>query len=486
MSRRPTLFDMSADGKRCVRFPESDVPHIGADEALGADQVRQTSPALPQVSEAEIARHYAALARMNYDLDFGFYPLGSCTMKYNPKAIQQAAALPGWTGLHPATPASCAQGALQIMWLLEQMLAQIAGLPAVSLQPPAGAAGEFTCLRVFRAYHDSRGDHARTAVIVPDTAHGTNPASVARCGYSSRPLQSGPDGRINLEALQDALDDGTAAVMLTNPNTLGLFETDIVAIAEAVHDAGALLYCDGANMNAMLGYGRPGDMGFDAMHYNLHKTFGTPHGGGGPGSGPIAVTAALEPFLPVPRISREGNRFEWDWDRPQSIGLVHGFYGNFLVVIQAYAYILSLGAEGLREASRTAVLNANYLLQGLADAYELAYPGPCMHECVFSAQELQRETGVRAADLAKRLLDYDIHPPTMYFPLVVKEALMIEPTETESRATLDRFIEVMLTLHEEAHTDPQGLQSAPHKTPVGRLDELQAARKPVLRWQPEQ
>ncbi len=480
-----TLFDMSDRGKRCTRFPESDVPVSEPSDLLPANQLRDKPPLLPRVSEPEIARHFARLAQDNYNVDAGFYPLGSCTMKYNPKVQELVAAMPGWALLHPDTPSECVQGALRVMWELEQWLAEIGGMDVASLQPPAGASGEFTCLRMFKAYHDSRGETHRNRILVPDTAHGTNPASATRCGYQATALKSADDGRIDLGELESALSENVAAVMLTNPNTLGLFETDILQVADLVHSVGGLLYCDGANMNAIMGYARPGDMGFDAMHFNLHKTFATPHGGGGPGAGPVAVKTHLASFLPVPRVVEQGDKFDWDWKQPQSIGKVHGYYGNFLIAVRAYAYILSLGSDGLRRASEAAVLNANYVMEALAEAYDLPYPGPCMHECVLSAQTIAKETGVRAVDIAKRLIDYGLHPPTMYFPLTVKEALMIEPTETESKATLDCFIEAMTQIASEAHINPDLLHSAPHSTRIGRLDEVKAARELVLRWQKE-
>jgi glycine dehydrogenase subunit 2 len=476
----PTLFDLSQPGKRCITMPQ---PSRAPEQYLPEGQLRAEPPALPEVSEPEIARHYARLAAWNFNVDRNFYPLGSCTMKYNPRANEAIAAEPGWARLHPAAPEECAQGALRLMRDLEAWLAAILGMDAVSLQPPAGAAGEFTSLRVFRAWHDSRGDYARKRVIVPDTAHGTNPASVARCGWDVTVLTSDEDGRVSPDALRDVLGDDVAAIMLTNPNTLGLFETHVLEIAEMAHEAGALMYCDGANLNALLGHARPGDMGFDAVHVNLHKTFSTPHGGGGPGSGPIAVVAKLEPFLPVPRLRRAGEgALEWDWDRPQSIGKVQAWFGNFLVAVRAWAYIRSMGAEGLRQATEDAVLAANYIRRALEGEVDLPYPATCMHECVFSAKTLADERGVHAADIAKRLLDYGIHPPTMYFPLIVEEALMIEPTETESKATLDRFIEVMREILRAAAEQPDLLHEAPHTTPVRRVDEVNAARKPVLRW----
>ena len=475
----PTLFDISQPGKRCTTMPR---PTRGAQEFVPRRHLRAAPPGLPEVSEPEIARHFAALAAQNLNVDRHFYPLGSCTMKYNPKATEAVAAAPGWTRLHPATPEGHVQGALRLMRDLEGWLGEILGMDAVSLQPPAGAAGEFTSLRVFRAWHDSRGDTQRTRVIVPDTAHGTNPASVARCGWTITVLESGDDGRVSPDALAEALDDDVAALMLTNPNTLGLFETQVLEITRMVHEAGALVYCDGANMNALLGHARPGDMGFDAVQVNLHKTFSTPHGGGGPGCGPVGVVARLEPFLPVPRIVEQDAGLAWDWDRPQSIGKVQGWFGNFLVAVRAWAYIRASGAEALAEVARDAVLAANYVRAALQDTYDLPYPGVCMHECVLSAKTIAEETGVHAGDIAKRLLDYGIHPPTMYFPLIVDEALMIEPTETESLATISRFVEVMQEIARDASDRPEVLHEAPETTPVRRVNEVTAARSPVLRW----
>ncbi|MFW5866467.1 MAG: aminomethyl-transferring glycine dehydrogenase subunit GcvPB [Armatimonadota bacterium] len=475
----PTLYDISQPDTRCTRFPQ---PTITAGDIVPAEHLRETPPKLPELSEPQIARQYARLAGRNFNVDAHFYPLGSCTMKYNPKVHEEIAAAPGWARLHPATPDAHVQGALRLMQELEAWLASILGMDAVSLEPPAGAAGEFTSLRVFRAWHDSRGDTKRTRVIVPDTAHGTNPASVARCGWTVTVLESGEDGRVAPEALADALGDDVAALMLTNPNTLGLFETQVLRVNEMVHEAGGLVYCDGANMNALLGHARPGDMGFDAVQVNLHKTFSTPHGGGGPGSGPIGVVAKLEPFLPTPRLVERGGALTLDWDRPESIGKVQAWFGNFLVAVRAWAYIRAAGADGLTEVARDAVLAANYVRASLEDAWDLPYPGVCMHECVLSAKSLSEATGVHAADVAKRLLDFDFHPPTMYFPLIVAEALMIEPTETEPKAVLDRFIEVMREIAREAVECPDALHEAPHSTPVRRVDEVTAARKPVLRW----
>ncbi len=478
----PTLFDISQQGKRCTEMPQ---PRVEAADLRPAEHLRSQPPGLPQVSEREIARHYARLAKQNFNVDAHFYPLGSCTMKYNPKVNETIAGDAAWARLHPAAPEEHVQGALRLMRDLEEWLGEILGMDAVCLQPPAGAAGEFTSLRVFRAWHDSRGDTERTRVIVPDTAHGTNPASVARCGWTVTVLESGDDGRVEPEALDEALGDDVAALMLTNPNTLGLFETRVLEVTRMVHDAGALVYCDGANMNALLGHARPGDMGFDAVQVNLHKTFSTPHGGGGPGSGPIGVVERLAPFLPAPRLVERDGELAWDYDRPESIGRVHGWFGNFLVAVRAWAYIRGMGAEGLGEVARDAVLAANYIRASLQGDYDLPYPDLCMHECVFSAKTMVEETGVHAADVAKRLLDYDLHPPTMYFPLIVDEALMIEPSETEPLATLDRFVEVMREIADDARERPDLLHDAPHTTPVRRVDEVAAARKPILRWQGE-
>ncbi len=481
----PTLFDISQPGKRCTRMPAADVPAPALVDVVPAEHLRAEPPALPEVTEPEIARHYARLAAQNFDVDRHFYPLGSCTMKYNPKVHEAIAAAAGWARLHPATPAEHVQGALRLIRDLEGWLAEILGMAAVSLQPPAGAAGEFTCLRIFRAWHDARGDTGRTRVIVPDTAHGTNPASVARCGWTVTVLESGPDGRVSTGTLAEALGDDVAAMMLTNPNTLGLFETNVLEIAAMVHDAGALMYCDGANLNALLGRARPGDMGFDAVQVNLHKTFATPHGGGGPGAGPVGVTAALEPFLPIPRVVERDGALAWDHDRPASIGKVQAWFGNFLVAVRAWAYIRANGADGLRRVTEDAVLAANYVRAALEGAFDLPYDGACMHECVLSAKTPTQETGVRAAEIAKALLDHDIHPPTMYFPLIVDEALMIEPTETESKRALDRFIAVMLEIARAAREQPEALHDAPTRTPVRRVDEVTAARQPILRWRPE-
>jgi len=452
-----------------------------AAEYLPPALLREELP-LPSLSEPTFARHYTALSKRNFGVDTGFYPLGSCTMKYNPKLPERVSGLEGFAGLHPLSNLRGAQGALRLMWELERDLAEITGLPAFSLQPCAGAHGEATGLWIIRAYHQLRGELERTEILVPDTAHGTNPASTTRAGFTSKPLRSGLDGRIDLAELKQALGPKTAALMLTNPNTLGLFETEIVEICRLVHSAGGLAYYDGANLNAILGYTRPGDMGFDLCHLNLHKTFGTPHGGGGPGSGPVGVTKELERFLPVPRIRKEGERFDLDWEAPDSVGKVQAFFGNFLVLVKAYVYLRLLGAEGLQRVSEQAVLNANYLLQAVEKLLPVPYGKRCMHEFVASAKSLKEETGCGAREIGKRLLDFGFHSPTIYFPHLVHEALMFEPTETERVETLDAFVEALAQILEEARTNPEFVKTAPHNTPVKRVNEVQAARQPRLTW----
>ncbi len=481
----PTIFEMSVPGRRGYRLPALDVPGIDPVEAFGEDAVREEPPDLPELSEPEVVRHFTRLAEMNYHVDRSIYPLGSCTMKYNPKLNEELAALGGFTRLHPETDAADCQGAIAIMYHLASHLAEISGMDAVSLEPPAGASGELAGMLIARAYHRDRGTRRRT-VVVPDSAHGTNPASLTRAGFEALEIPSGPDGRIDVGALRQAVDESTAAVMVTNPNTLGVFETRIREIIEIAHDAGALVYLDGANLNASLGLVRPGDAGFDLMHFNLHKTFSTPHGGGGPGSGPIGVKAFLADYLPRPVPARSetesGVEYFFDYERPKSIGKVASHFGNFLVMVKAYAYILTLGPDGLRRVAENAVLNANYLQSRLADAYDLPYKGHCQHEFVLSATR-QRDVGVRALDIAKRLLDKGLYAPTVYFPLIVKEALMIEPTETESKTSLDRFADAMLEIAREAESDPDAFGAAPTATPVGRLDEARAARELDVVWE---
>ncbi len=457
------------------------MPRIDPAAEWGADQLRAEPPALPELTEPEVVRHFARLAERNHHIDRAIYPLGSCTMKYNPRVNEDVATLEGLAGVHPEVEGEYAQGAIAMMYHLGRFLAEISGMDAVSLQPPAGASGELTGMLMTRAYHADRGDQ-RKIVIVPDSAHGTNPASVALAGYRTMEVASGPDGRIDVDELRRGVDGDTAAVMITNPNTLGVFETRIREILDVVHDAGALAYLDGANLNASLGIVRPGDAGFDIMHFNLHKTFAAPHGGGGPGSGPVGVKAHLTKYLPYPLASRDeskaqGYEYSMDYDRPKSIGKVHAVYGNFLVMVKAYAYILTLGPEGLRRVAENAVLNANYLQALLEPYYDLPYKGYCQHEFVLSATRQKEEHGVRALDVAKRLLDYGLHAPTVYFPLIVKEALMIEPTETESRESLDRFAEAMIAIARESENTPALVTGAPTSTPVGRMDEACAARE---------
>jgi glycine dehydrogenase subunit 2 len=431
-----------------------------------------------------VIRHFTRLSQRNYSIDAGFYPLGSCTMKYNPRLHEDAARLSGFARLHPYTPASKAQGALQVIYEMQSILAQIAGMDACTLQPAAGAHGELLGLMLIKAWHQSRGkDALKTTILVPEAAHGTNPASAARCGYQTVSVKSDARGRVDIEHLRTLINDSVAGLMLTNPNTLGLFEYSIAEISELVHGVGGLMYCDGANMNALVGRSRPGDMGFDVMHFNLHKTFSSPHGGGGPGSGPVAVKKSLEPFLPVPMVTKDSSGvYAFDYDRPQSVGKIHSFYGSFMAYLRAYLFILYYGKEHLHEIAENAVLNANYIKASLQDYIDVAYDEICMHECVFSAKKQAKENGIRATDIAKRLMDYGYHPPTIYFPLIAPEALMIEPTETENKETLDEFISAMRSIIVEAAEDPQLLKSAPTNTPVRRLDEATAARNPDLRW----
>jgi glycine dehydrogenase subunit 2 len=477
-----TIFERSVEGRRAFVAPELDVPRD--EDALPERFRRAEPPRLPEVSEPEIVRHYTMLSTKNFHVDRGFYPLGSCTMKHNPKLHERVAALPGHARLHPLQAPSRAQGALQLMWELQAALAEIAGLPHVSLQPSAGSQGELAGVLLTRAYHESRGEH-RTKVLTPDTAHGTNPATVTMAGYEVVKLGTAEDGGVDLDDLRANVDDETASLMLTNPNTLGVFDRNIEEIASIVHGVGATLYYDGANLNAVMGRARPGDMGFDIVHYNLHKTFTQPHGGGGPGAGPIAVSDRIEPFLPRPQVVRRDGAYDLDFDRPQSIGRLRGFQGNFGVFVRSYAYILSLGADGLAEASDVAVLNANYLMARLrklcGEHLPAAYDRTCMHEFVLTGGPMRKALGIRTLDLAKRLLDHDFHPPTVYFPLLVDEALLIEPTETETRETLDAFAEGVAAILKEAAEDPSIAQNAPYDTPVRRLDEAGAAKRPVIR-----
>lgn len=481
-TRIPLLLEQSTPGRTGYTFPELDVPEIDLAELIPVEYLRDNKPGLPELSELEVVRYFTKLSRRNYGVDVGFYPLGSCTMKYNPRVNEDIATLPGFSRIHPYQPEHTVQGSLQVIYELDQFLAEIAGLAKSSLQPAAGAQGEFAGLLIMKAFHEANGEgEQRREIIVPDSAHGTNPASAMMAGYTIKTVPSDSRGGVDVQALRAMVGPETAGLMLTNPNTLGLFDENIIEIADIVHNAGGLLYYDGANANAILGITRAGDMGFDIVHFNLHKTFSTPHGGGGPGSGPIVVSEELVKFLPGPVVEKDNNNDTYYLTNPESsIGRVQAYYGNFGVFIKAYAYILNLGADGLRRVSENAVLNANYLMHHLQTAYHLPFKRICMHEFVLSGV-WQKEYGVSTLDVAKRLLDYGIHAPTIYFPLNVEEAIMIEPTETESKATLDSFIQIMLSIAQEAKDDPDSLKTAPTLTPVGRLDETQAARKPVLR-----
>jgi len=479
MSREPLIFELSAATKKGFTFPKLDVPEKkGALEGL---PMRAGIPGFPQVSEIEVVRHFTRLSQANFCIDTSFYPLGSCTMKYNPKINEKVAALPDFLGSHPFAPQELVQGNLEVLKTLEDSLAEITGMDAVTLQPSAGAQGELVGMMLIRACLGDRGD-PRKVVLIPDSAHGTNPSSAHICGYSVQEVKSNEHGTIDLEALSRGMTGEVAALMVTNPNTLGVFEQDILKICEIVHSKGGLVYMDGANMNALVGKFRPGDMGVDVLHLNLHKTFATPHGGGGPGCGPVGVKKHLEPFLPVPTVDRGPAGYRLNFERPKTIGRVRSFYGNFLVTLKALAYIHSLGGAGLREVAEVAVLNSNYIRKSLEGVYHLKYASPTLHECVFS-DKLQKERGILNIDIAKRLIDYGLHPPTMSFPLIVPGALMIEPTETESRRDLDQFIEAMKAIAREAVEAPDVLKSAPHVSPVRRLDETAAARNPVLRWE---
>jgi glycine dehydrogenase subunit 2 len=480
MNYSKLIFELSAEGKRGYRLPPCETPD--AQDAIPDGLKRSDEPILPQVTEPEVVRHYTLLSQKNYGVDGGFYPLGSCTMKYNPKINEDVAEMTGFAQIHPYQLVSTVQGSLRLMYELDRMLSEITGMAKFSLQPAAGAHGELAGLMIFKAYHESRGDVKRKKIIVPDSSHGTNPASAAEVGFEIVQIASAPDGTVDLNVLAEALSDETAGLMLTNPNTLGLFERNIAKIAEMVHAAGGLLYYDGANMNAIMGITRPGDMGFDVVHVNTHKTFSTPHGGGGPGAGPIGVAERLVGYLPCPTVEKGETGYYLDFGAPCSIGKIRSFYGSFGVLVRAYCYIKTMGASGLQEASRMAVLNANYLKERLKGAYKLPYAGVCKHEFVLDGLRESAE-GVRTLDVAKRLIDLGYHPPTVYFPLIVENALMIEPTETESLETLDDFVQAMLRIAEEAVSDTDVLHEAPVNTPVRRVDELRAAKHPVLTWQ---
>ncbi|MGB3091635.1 MAG: aminomethyl-transferring glycine dehydrogenase subunit GcvPB [Candidatus Zixiibacteriota bacterium] len=479
------IFELSSPGRRWYSLPTSDVPERKTKDLISGDFLRGEAPALPEVSEVDVARHFIRLSIMNHHVDKGFYPLGSCTMKYNPKINETLSRLTGFANLHPHQPENTLQGALKLMFELGEYLEEIAGMDQITLQPAAGAHGELTGLLMINAYH-RKNNQQRSKIIIPDSSHGTNPASVITAGFSTLQVKSNPRGMVDLEELKKVMNEDVAALMLTNPNTLGLFESEILEISKVVHDAGALLYMDGANLNAMMGIAKPGEMGFDVVHFNLHKTFSTPHGGGGPGSGPVGVKANLAPFLPVPLVARRTNEqgepeYCFDYDRPRSIGRMHGFFGNFGVMVKAYVYIRQNGPEGLREVSEDAIINANYLKENLNQYYHLPYDGVCQHEFVLSGVK-QREKGVKTLDIAKRLLDFGMHAPTVYFPLIVQEALMIEPTETESKESLDEFIQAMIQIAREVDENPELVKSAPQNTPVTRLDEVRAARELDVRW----
>jgi glycine dehydrogenase subunit 2 len=476
------LFEQSSPGKNGYQLPELDVPAVDAAQALGSGRVRDEIAGFPEVSEVETMRHFSRLSTWNYGIDLGMFPLGSCTMKYNPRINEAVAKIDGLAWAHPYQPESLSQGAMEIIAALECSLAEIFGMDAVTLQPAAGAHGEFTGIMLVRSYLESLGN-ARKVVLVPDSAHGTNPATASMAGYQIRNIHSNDQGMVDVGALEALMDDSVAALMITNPNTVGVFEENIAKICDVMHSKGALVYMDGANMNALMGIARPGDFGVDVMHSNLHKTFSTPHGGGGPGAGAVAVRSHLEPFLPKPRVRKNAaGAWTWDYDRPQSIGHVKAFYGNFGVIVRALAYVLAHGGAGLKNATLDALLNANYIRKVLEPYYQIAYPAPSMHECVFSDSR-QAAKGVKTGDIAKRLIDYGFHPYTVSFPMIVHGALMIEPTETEPLQELDLFCDALISIAQEIDENPELVQKAPHLSRTPRVDEVQAARKPVVRWQ---
>ncbi|MGO4887127.1 aminomethyl-transferring glycine dehydrogenase subunit GcvPB [Anaerobacillus sp. MEB173] len=476
------IFELSKAGRTGYSLSELDVPEVAVEKVIPDMFIRTEDAELPEVSELQLMRHYTALSNRNHGVDSGFYPLGSCTMKYNPKINEDVARYTGFAHIHPYQAEETVQGALELMYNLQTSLAEITGMDEVTLQPAAGAHGEWTGLMMIRAYHEANGDFNRTKVIVPDSAHGTNPASATVAGFESITVRSNERGLVDLEHLREVVGEDTAALMLTNPNTLGLFEENIAEMAEIIHEAGGKLYYDGANSNAILGIARPGDMGFDVVHLNLHKTFTGPHGGGGPGSGPVGVKKDLIPFLPKPVVVKNGDAYGFDYNRPQSIGRVKPFYGNFGINVRAYTYIRTMGPVGLRKVSEYAVLNANYMMRRLEPYFDLPFNQHCKHEFVLSGRR-QKKLGVRTLDMAKRLLDFGYHPPTIYFPLNVEECIMIEPTETEAKETLDEFIDAMIQIAKEAEETPEIVQEAPHTTVIGRLDETTAARKPILRYE---
>ncbi len=477
------VFELSSPGRKGYSLPACDVPEQPLGDLIPAGYLREKPAALPELSEPDVVRHFTHLSTLNYSIDRGFYPLGSCTMKYNPKINEALVSQPGWASIHPYQPEATVQGALHLMDGLQNKLCAIAGMDAFTLQPAAGAHGELTGLLMIQAHHRARGEGHRNEVIAPDSSHGTNPATAATVGYKLITVHSDPRGRVDLAELKSLVNENTAAFMLTNPSTLGLFDEQVQEMSRVVHEAGGMMYYDGANLNAIMGVARPGDMGFDVVHINLHKTFTTPHGGGGPGAGPVGVKEVLAPYLPVPTVARRDEHYVLDYDRPDSIGKIRSFYGNFGMLVRAFTYMSRMGSDGLTQVSRDAVLSANYLRASLNDLYEEAYPGPNMHECVLSGTR-QKKHGVRTLDIAKRLMDYGFHPPTVYFPLIVDEAMMIEPTETENKDTLDTFIDAMRSIAREAEETPELVKSAPSTTAIGRLDEARAARLPDLRWHP--
>ncbi|HCM88288.1 MULTISPECIES: aminomethyl-transferring glycine dehydrogenase subunit GcvPB [Vagococcus] len=472
------VFERSMEGRRNDFIPELDVEHY----SLPVELTRKQALRLPEISQVDMSRHYTELADNSFGVNNGFYPLGSCTMKYNPKINDEMSQLPGFANIHPLQPIETAQGSLEVYYTAEKLLTEITGMDAMTFQPAAGAQGELTGIMLIKAYHENNQDLKRNKIIVPDSAHGTNPATASMVNYETINIPSKPNGRVDLEKLKEVVGDDTAGLMLTNPSTVGLFEHDIIEITKIIHNAGGLCYYDGANLNAIMGTVRPGDMGFDVVHLNIHKTFSTPHGGGGPGAGPIGCKEFLKPYLPNYHVVKEGEHFSFEMPE-KSIGNVKTFYGHFGVVVRALTYILTLGKEGIPQASQTAVLNANYMREQLKDSFEMAYEGPCMHEFVMTLDKLKKETGITALDVSKALLDNGMHPPTMYFPDVVKEALMLEPTETESKETLDQVIEVFKQIKEQAYKEPQSIKEAPSKTLIGRVDETSAARNPILTYQ---
>lgn len=478
---QPLIFEITKKGRVGYNLPELDVPEVDLSTLLPQGMLRVEEAELPEVSELDIMRHYTALSNRNHGVDTGFYPLGSCTMKYNPKVNESVARFPGFANIHPLQDEASVQGAMELMFDLQEHLIEITGMDEVTLQPAAGAHGEWTALMMIRAFHEANGDTQRTKVIVPDSAHGTNPASATVAGFETITVKSNEDGLVDLEDLRRVAGPDTAALMLTNPNTLGLFEETILELAEIIHGVGGKLYYDGANLNAVMSKARPGDMGFDCVHLNLHKTFTGPHGGGGPGSGPVGVKADLIPFLPSPVLVKEDDKYTFDYNRPQTIGRVKPFYGNFGINVRAYTYIRSMGPDGLKAVTEYAVLNANYMMRRLEEHFDLPYNRHCKHEFVLSGRR-QKKLGVRTLDMAKRLLDFGYHPPTIYFPLNVEEGMMIEPTETESKETLDAFCDAMIQIAKEVEENPEIVQNAPHTTVINRLDETKAARKPVLRY----